>query len=116
MTMRAKVLGSLLILLGVVSYVASGGASVTAMIPAFFGVPILLLGWMAHKGIAKQPLLWICVVLAIVGLLGAARGVVQLPTLLDGSAERPLAIIAQTLMAVFCLLFVVTGVPALLKK
>ena len=42
-------LGLVLIALGLGSYFGTGQASVTALIPAFFGLPLLLLGLVALK-------------------------------------------------------------------
>ena len=52
--------GSLLIILGLVGYFVlaepdeAGAKSITAMIPAFFGVPILLLGFVATKAALRK--------------------------------------------------------------
>ena len=40
-------LGVVLLALGLGSYFGSGRTSVTALIPAFFGLPLLALGWLA---------------------------------------------------------------------
>ncbi len=40
-------LGIVLLALGLGSYFGSGRTSVTALIPAFFGLPLLVLGWLA---------------------------------------------------------------------
>ncbi|MDA7602971.1 hypothetical protein N8771_00635 [Euryarchaeota archaeon] len=40
----AMLLGSILILWGFFSYIASDSGSITALIPSFFGVPLLILG------------------------------------------------------------------------
>jgi hypothetical protein len=41
------VYGNIFILMGLISYFGISSESVTALIPAFLGVPILLLGWAA---------------------------------------------------------------------
>ncbi len=42
-------LGIVLLALGLGSYFGTGRTSVTALIPAFFGLPLLALGWLALK-------------------------------------------------------------------
>lgn len=95
-------LGALLILMGVIGYVASDFASVTALIPAFVGVPILVCGRIGGRGgVAAGTFL------TAVGFLGAARGLMGLPDLIAGESERPLAVGMQSLMAAVCLGFLI---------
>ncbi|HMR66703.1 MAG TPA: hypothetical protein PKE64_22040 [Anaerolineae bacterium] len=105
-------IGLLLLLLGVGSYVLSGGASVTALIPALFGLGIAGLGGLALA--SREPhsrAQFGAVLLAILGLLGSLRGVASLFTLLTGGqVERPGAVVAQALMAGLCLLLIVLAV------
>jgi len=109
---RAAVLvGVLLIILGVASYLLSGRASVTALIPAFFGLPILVLGWLAMRVTWRRHAMHAAAGLALLGLLGALRGVPDTLALLSGeTVERPTAVVVQTVMAVVCLVFVIMAV------
>ena len=61
--------GLLLILQGVGFYVATETKSVTALIPAFFGVPISLLGCVALKDSLRKHAMHGVVTLALLGLL-----------------------------------------------
>lgn len=70
--------GVALILVGVVGYVASGAASVTALIPAFVGVPMLVAGWMMGRANLYRVGLYSAIVLAVVLALGSLRGVAGL--------------------------------------
>ena len=82
-----------LIILGVAGYALTGAASVTALIPAFFGVVVLLLA----LGVEGRPALcWGLLVVALAGIGGTARGITQLPTVFDGTAERPPAVISPS--------------------
>jgi hypothetical protein len=104
-------LGVLLILLGVGGYFGSGRVSKTALIPAFFGVPILALGLVALSAERHDYALYGAIALAALGFLGSGRGLPALVRLLSGKgARRPAATIAQSIMATLCFAFVVWGV------
>ncbi|HYT93159.1 MAG TPA: hypothetical protein VEL76_30860, partial [Gemmataceae bacterium] len=66
--------GLLLIVLGVGGYFGSKRVSKTALIPTFFGVPILALGLVALKDEWQRGALYGAVGLAVLGFLGAGRG------------------------------------------
>ncbi len=57
-----------MILLGAAVYLATGMESVTALIPSFIGVPILLCGLLAAK--ARTPALVAALVFNVLGFLG----------------------------------------------
>jgi hypothetical protein len=103
-------LGVLLTLLGVGGYFGSGRVSKTALIPAFFGVPILALGLVALRGDWHDYALYGALALATLGFLGSGRGLLGLGRLLSGKeVKRPAATVAQSIMAVLCFAFVVWG-------
>lgn len=100
--------GTLLILLGVVGYVATGAASITALIPALFGLVLLVLGLLARNEAWRKHAMHAAVVVGLLGFLGSAPGLRSLPALFAGEpVARPAAVISQSLMAVLSLLFVV---------
>ena len=100
--------GIVLIILGVGSYFGTGRESITAMIPAFFGVPLLILGVLALKPAARKIAMHIAVVLGLLGIAGTVRGLLQLPAVVTGGeVERPAAVVVQSVMALLCLVFVV---------
>jgi drug/metabolite transporter (DMT)-like permease len=95
--------GVAMILLGVAAYVSSGFASLTAMIPAFFGIPIAALGWLAKDENKKKHAMHGMAVLALLGFLGSVGGFRGLFTLMaGGEVLRPAAVIVQSIMAVIC--------------
>ena len=99
-------LGVLLILLGVGGYVASGGASWTALIPALFGVPMVLLGILAGQERWRRHAMHAAAALALLGVLGTARGLIGLVTLVaGGEVARPAATVSQAIMAILCVVF-----------
>ena len=109
-------LGFVLIALGLGSYFGTGGASVTALIPAFFGLPLLLLGLLALKERLRKNVMHIAVVLGLLGFAGAVPGLMKLPVLLTGGeVERPTAIAVQAAMAIVCFVFVLLCVWSFIK-
>jgi hypothetical protein len=106
--------GFVLILLGAGAYIASGMASVTALIPAFFGAAIAVIG-----GVATRPA-WTrgaVMAAAVTGALGAAGSLSRIvPKLARGEAvSLDLAAGAQIAMALLSLALVVVCAAWLLK-
>ena len=101
------VFGMMLIVLGIVGYVASGAASVTALIPAMFGAVLGLLGWMGLTERYRKHALQVAAVVGVLGFLGTVRGLLDLIDLISGTAvERPAAVVSQSVMAVLMAVFV----------
>ena len=109
-------LGIVLVLLGVGAYFGTGGQSVTALIPAFFGVPMAILGLLARDERRLKLTMHVAAVLALVGFLGSARGIPSLITMLGGGeVARPAAAVVQTAMAALCLLFLILAVRSFVQ-
>jgi uncharacterized membrane protein YoaK (UPF0700 family) len=107
------VFGVAFILLGVGAYLGTGTQSVTALIPAFFGVVFVVLGVIMRHTSRRKHAGHAAAVLAVLGLLGSARGVPDAIALAQGGeVERPQAAIAQTVMVVLCLAFVVLAIKS----
>ncbi|MEM7384071.1 MAG: hypothetical protein AAF514_03920 [Verrucomicrobiota bacterium] len=106
MTRNTILLGIFLIILGVAAYFMTGRASVTAMIPAFVGAPIALLGFIATNEKLRKHMIHLALVLA---LLGAVAGFMQSAKAM-GDPEKAATLYTCLLMAVPCLLYVVLGV------
>jgi len=110
------VIGIALIALGLVGYVASGMVSWTALIPSFFGVPLAALGLLGRNERARKHAMHGAAILALLGLLGTARGAVSFGKLVGGmEIERPTAAISQTIMAVLCVIFLVVCVRSFVQ-
>ena len=110
--------GFTLILLGVGAYFGTGRESVTALIPAFFGVPMHALGLLAcKKPNLRKHVMHAAVTLGLLGFLGTIRGALKLPALLSGSdeIERPAAIGVQSAMCILSLIFVVLCIMSFIK-
>jgi O-antigen/teichoic acid export membrane protein len=90
-----------LIVLGLASYFLTSTPSNTALIPAAFGVPILICGFVARNEARRKHALHVTSLLALLGIFGTVSGLLKLPGLLIGNpVPRPGAVIAQSIMAV----------------
>ena len=102
--------GVLLLLIGIIGYVyglATGHASVTALIPAFFGVVLVVLGlWSGSKPDLRKHLMHVAVVVALLGFLLTAGRMLMKFSELTVSA----ALFSQLSTAIVCLVFVVLSV------
>lgn len=99
-------LGSVLIVLGVAAYVLSNFASVTALIPAVFGVLITVLGVVGHQQTVRQRLAASGIgLLAVLGVLGSTRGIPDVIALLTGeTVDSVIAAVSQGTMIIICLI------------
>jgi hypothetical protein len=103
-------IGVLLILLGAIAYVGTGFASVTALIPAFFGIAVVALGWVGRATGRRRITVYGYGLLALAGIAGSTRGLTDVWTLATGgSVDSPVGAASQTVMVVLCfaLLFLV---------
>lgn len=104
---KTIVIGVALILLGLIGYFATGAVSVTALIPAFFGVVLAALGWLSRDDRRRKLLMHIAVVVGLLGFAGSVSGIPKLIRMLGGAEiERPAAAVSQSIMAVLAGVFV----------
>jgi len=110
MPITSIIFGVLLIIIGAVGYVhgvMNDKGSITALIPAFFGIVIALLGLAAQtKESLRMHLMHAAVLVGLVGFLASAG---RLASKFSEIAMTP-AYIAQIAMAVACLLYVIFAV------
>jgi hypothetical protein len=104
-----RLIGFLLIVLGVVGYVGTGAASLTALIPAIVGAVFLLLALVARNPNARKHAMHVGVALALVLLIGVAPRVAM--AVGAGEIGRP-AVLAQIAMVVILLVYVLLGVKS----
>jgi len=101
--------GTLLILLGIIGYVyglTQNAASVTALIPAFFGIVLVILGFLARtKENLRKHLMHAAVLIALLGFILTAGRLLSKMSSLTLSA----AVISQIAMALICLIFLILG-------
>ena len=101
--------GSILILLGLISYFGISSESITALIPAFLGVPVLILGIVALNEKYLKHSMHAATVLMLLGFLGTSVRV--LPVIFSGDEiKNPDAVKVQLIMALICLVFLILAV------
>ena len=107
------VFGIILIILGLVSYFGISSESITALIPAFVGVPILILGFLSLNEKYLKHSMHAAAVLMLLGFGGTISGLIKFFRMLGGEIfERPSAITIQAIMAVICLMFLVLAIKS----
>jgi len=107
------VFGVLLIALGMWGYFGTGTTSLTALIPAAFGILLAGCGAFARNEKNLKMAMHIAATLGLVGFLGSVSGLLKLPALLSGGeVARPDAVIARSIMAGLCLVFLVLCVKS----
>jgi hypothetical protein len=110
------VIGVILIALGIVGYVATDMVSPTALIPAVFGLVLLVLGFYGRDASRRKIAMHLAMGIALVGILGTFRGLLQLPAVLTGGAvERPAAVVAQGLMALLLIVYLGLGIRSFIN-
>jgi hypothetical protein len=96
------VFGVLLTLLGLTGYFLSGASSVTALIPAIFGLLLLVLGFLARSEGMRKHAMHAAAAVALVGCFGALFSLLRAPM-----AARPaMAVFSQAAMVVLTAVFV----------
>jgi len=108
-----RIFGVTLIFLGIIPYFMTGMESITALIPAFFGIVFLILGIAARKESIYKHVMHGAAGLALLGLFGSGAGLLKVFTLIGGgTVERPNAVISQAVMAVLCIIFLAAAVKS----
>lgn len=101
--------GALLVLLGVLFFFFTNPHAPTSLIPAIFGLLLIVFGSLARTEDAKKRMLWMHIAVTV-GLLGFLfpfiRAIVPAIHMAQGIAvARPKAVIEEMLMALICLIF-----------
>lgn len=105
--------GVIFILMGLISYFGISSESITALIPAFFGIPMLILGWLGLNEKYLKHAMHGAAVLMLLGFFGTISGLIKFFKLLAGvQPERPAAVTVQAIMALMCLVFLVFAVKS----
>lgn len=102
--------GVVLILVGLLGFVATGHHAPTALIPAIVGVILAALGALANTEDAKKRMLFmhIAVTIGLLGFLGTAKSIVDYIEMVNGRQfPHPIAVEETAAMAGVLLVFVV---------
>ncbi len=99
------IVGLLLILLGLAGYFAGGRASVTALIPAFFGIPLALTAALGLKSSLQKNAMHAASIFGLLGFIAPLGRII--PQAAKGEMTFNLATISMILMCVLCGIFFV---------
>ena len=103
------------LVLGIGGFVLTGSTHKTALIPCVFGVLFLIFGLLARKDNFRKHVMHAAVLIALLAFLGTARSLSHLPELFNGTAEKPAAIITQSLNAGLSLLYIILAVRSFIQ-
>lgn len=109
MPTTTRLVGIVLMIIGLGSYWLTGRTSVTALIPAFFGVIFVLLAYVARNEAARKHAMHVAVAVGLLGLLGTLGRAI--PAVMDGQLTRP-AVIAQIVTGLVLAYYVFLGVQS----
>ena len=105
--------GVIFILMGLYGYFGISSESITALIPTFFGIPMLIFGWLALNEKYLKHAMHGAAVLTLLGFAGTVGGLFKFFKMLGGAEmERPAAVTVQAIMAVMCLVFLILAVKS----
>lgn len=111
MTATTRLVGLILAALGILTYVGTGRTSMTALIPAFFGVVMVILAWVARNEAARPHAMHAAMVVALIGILGTASRLV--PGLFAGTLDfGRVAVWAQIVTVALLVWFLVKGIQS----
>ena len=96
------VFGVLLTLLGLAGYFLTGTSSLTALIPAIFGLLLLVLGFLARSEPLRKHAMHAAATVALVGCVGALIPLLRTPA----APRSPIAVFSQAAMVVLTAVFV----------
>jgi len=105
--------GIILIILGLYSYFGISSESITALIPTFLGIPVLIFGFLALNEKYLKHAMHGAAVLMLLGFGGTVGGLIKFFRMLGGEVfERPAAITIQAIMALICLIFFILAIKS----
>jgi hypothetical protein len=94
--------GLLLTLLGLAGYFLTGTSSFTALIPAIFGLPLMVLGVLARNESARKHAMHMASLIATLGFVGALVPLLRTPT----GVRSTVALTSQLTMVLLTGIFV----------
>jgi hypothetical protein len=107
------VYGVMFIVMGLYGYFGISSESITALIPTFFGIPMLILGWIGLNEKFLKHTIHIAAVLNLLGFAGTVSGLFKFFKMLGGTeTARPAAVTVQAIMAVLCVVFLILAVKS----
>lgn len=113
----AVIIGILLIAVGVLGRVLTGTSSITALIPAFFGIPIAVLGWVARAPKRTKVSMHIVAVIALLGVIGTITVIPDFVTTLTSSEASGIsaALLSRGAMLILCAIMLIVSVMSFVQ-
>ncbi|GAA1144501.1 hypothetical protein [Nesterenkonia lutea] len=102
------IIGGLLVAVGIIGYIATSFASMTALIPSVVGVLLLISGAIAKKNVKLG--VHIALVIAVLGALGMIMPLMNLGALVAGEADNPGAVISALITVIALVVYIILGV------
>ncbi|MDA1184131.1 MAG: hypothetical protein O2930_05740 [Acidobacteria bacterium] len=102
MSSTTMLFGGLLTALGVASYVLTGAVSPTALIPAWFGLPLVVLGYLSRSEAMRKHAMHAAATIALVGFGGAVFSLMRTPA----GPSSAMATFSQAAMVLLMAVFV----------
>ena len=109
MPATTRLIGIVLMIIGLASYWLTGRTSITALIPAFFGVVFVILAYVARNESARRHAMHVAVAVGLLGVLGTLGRAI--PAVMNGQLTRP-AVIAQIVTGLVLGYYVFLGVQS----
>ena len=109
MPTATRLVGYLLIAIGLIGYLATGGASLTALIPAMLGAVMLVLALVARSPEARKHAIHFAVAIALISVAGTLPRL--FPAVMAREFQRP-AVLSQAAMVLVLALYVLLGVKS----
>ena len=103
------------IILGFTAFLLTGAVHKTALIPAYIGFVLLVLGLLARKESLRKHVMHAAMTLALLALFGTVRSFLRLPDAFAGTAERPAAVYAQAATAALSLTYLALGIRSFIQ-
>lgn len=107
--------GIALFVLGLGGYLLTAASSLTALIPAAFGLLLVVAGLLARHDRLRMHAMHAAVVVAAIGFLGSVRGLFRIADVFHPISTRPAAIVAQAIMALLTLAYLAFAVRSFVQ-
>ncbi len=113
MIQTTKTLGIILVLIGLIGYFATGMASLTALIPAVYGVVFYVLGVVGENEARRMIAMHLAQLLALLAIIGTFTGILDVISWMGGNHEvNIVAATVRALMALLSIGYLVLGIKS----
>lgn len=102
--------GAILTATGVIAYAVTDFNSWTALIPSIVGVLLIVAGLIARQDNLRKHAIHGALAIALLGLLGSIRNVVEIGDVFAGDHDAPAAPVTSVIMFVVLLVYLIVGV------